>query len=200
MPVCIKGQIKVTFTVPSGLGRFCRGGRWCIPGFSEDLGPVSQPTTVRHFIWTLGGTGASAGHSGFPLARGQWQGEERRAGQAGRGCSGSVWVKSRVRNQGCGRQNSDFGILERAVAEGMTGCRSMEVPWRAWEIPWLRKVLVRCMLHAVDSGGWVGDRKQPLCQLNLPLLVPESPFKGLCGHRSGSHSIFSYSVFSSVPR
>ena len=72
MPVCIKGQIKVTFTIPSGLGRFCRG-RWCIPGFHEDLGPVSQPAIAQHFPWTLGGTGASADHSGFPLARGRWQ-------------------------------------------------------------------------------------------------------------------------------
>lgn len=38
MPVCTKGQINLTFIVPSGSGRVC-GGRWCIPGLHEDRLP-----------------------------------------------------------------------------------------------------------------------------------------------------------------
>ena len=40
------------------------------------------------------------------------------AGQAGRGCSGSVWVKSRVRSQGCSRQNSRFRDSGKGCGRG----------------------------------------------------------------------------------
>ena len=69
MPVCIKGQIKITFIVPFGLGRVCRA-RWFIPGFHEAFCPFPQPTTMRHFTRSLEGRGASVDHRGIPL--GTW--------------------------------------------------------------------------------------------------------------------------------
>lgn len=177
----------MTFTIPSGLGRFCRGRRY-IPGFHEDLGPISLarhsatlpmdsgrdrslrgPQRLPIGTWTVAG-GTEEGWAGWGGRQcvGEEQGEEPGAAAGRTQISGS-WER-------LGQRDDWLMISGGAV--------------RAWEIPWLRKVPVSCMLHAEDSGDWAGDRKQPLCQLNLPLLVPESPFKGLCDHLSGSQHLF----------
>lgn len=172
LPVCIKGQAQGDFHHPFWVGECSAGEGGTSQGSMKTWVPFPSPPHSATLPMDSGRTGASAGHSGFPLAR-RWQGGQRRAGQVGRGCSGSVWVKSRVRSQGlqpaelrfrdpgkgCGRR--DDWLM---ISGGGRG--------RAGEIPWLRKVPVSCMLHAEDSGDWAGDRKQPLCQLNLPLLGP----------------------------
>lgn len=56
------------------------------------------------------------------------------------------------------------------------------------------------MLHAEDSGDWVGIEAAAL-SLNLPLLVPEkSSSRASCDHLSGPHSTFSSFLSKIIPR